>query len=359
MLDTVVVGCGKAGENHVREIAKLPGARVVAVCDVEPLMAEQLAKRFAIPRHYADFDAMLARERPHVVHVATPPGSHLVLAIRALDAGCHVLVEKPLALRHADAVAVVQHANRRERLLTIAYGFYFHPISRAMRQLIADGVLGDTVHIESFMGYALDGQFGAPVVADAGHWVHQLPGKLVQNVIDHILNKVTEFVRGERPMIAVQAWQRSTRDLPSIALPDEVRMMIIDDDVSAYATFSAHARPLAHYLNVFGTRNTLHLDFVAGTLTMRSASALPGALGRVAGSLDQSCQHFREGGRNAVRFARSDFHCMSGLSHLMSAFHDSILRGAPVPMPYADILRVSAMTDQVLSQLQVEKRFSA
>lgn len=353
MLDTVLVGCGKAGESHVREIQKLGRARLLAVCDSEPLMAEQLAARLGVPRFYSDFEVMLERERPQLVHVTTPPQSHLALATHALDVGCHVLVEKPLTLTHADAVTMLEHATRCNRLLTIGYGFYFDPISRTMRRLIADGVLGDPVHVESFMGYSLEGQFGAPVVSDSGHWVHELPGKLLHNVIDHILNKVTEFVPSDRPNVTVRAWQHADFGTSAISLPDEVRMMISDERVSAYATFTAHARPLSHYLNVFGTRNTIQLDFLAGTLTMRSSSALPGAFGRIASSFDQSLQHLREGGRNILRFARADFQYMAGLAHLIAAFHDSILCDAPLPISYREILRVSALADQVFAQMRL------
>jgi predicted dehydrogenase len=61
-----LVGCGKAAENHVREIQKLAGASLVAVCDLEPLMAEQLAMRYGIRKHFSDVDAMLDSERPDV-----------------------------------------------------------------------------------------------------------------------------------------------------------------------------------------------------------------------------------------------------------------------------------------------------
>src|SRR5688500_483515 len=97
-LKVALVGCGKMADSHAEEIAKLSNARLVAVCDAEPLMAEQLALRCAIPQHFADLDRMLETVRPDVLHVVTPPQSHLALTKRAVDAGCHVFVEKPIAL---------------------------------------------------------------------------------------------------------------------------------------------------------------------------------------------------------------------------------------------------------------------
>jgi len=352
------VGCGKAAENHVREIQKLAGASLVAVCDLEPLMAEQLAMRYGIRKHFSDVDAMLDSERPDVVHIATPPQSHLLLAVKALDAGCHIFVEKPLTLGYADSQALVAHAIARNRKLTIGYGFYFDPIARTMRTLIAEGVLGEPVHIESFLGYALAGPFGSCVFADSEHWVHQLPGKLIHNVIDHLLNKVAEFV-SDRATIHVQAWQRETNRHPACSMPDELRMMLLDTDRSAFATFTSHAQPVAHFQNVYGTKNTARLDFEIGTITLASTAALPGAFGRLSRTFGQGLQCFRQGTQNVMRFVRSEYHTLAGLNFLIDAFYESIRQDGPVPVPYRDMLKVAAMTEAVFAQLHEDRSLVA
>ncbi|MEO7361644.1 MAG: Gfo/Idh/MocA family oxidoreductase [Gemmatimonadaceae bacterium] len=350
MLKIALVGCGKAGENHAREIAFLPEAVLVSVCDVEPMMAEQFAARFDVPRHYAEFTQMISRERPDVVHIATPPQSHVPLAMAALNAGCHVVIEKPLAMNHSAAEALIWHALRQQRKLTIAHSYHFDPICRLMRVMLQDGIIGEPVHVESFMGYALDGNFGLPVFTDVGHWVHELPGKLAHNVIDHLLNKITEFLPDDRPHITAHAWQRDLRGGDAFAMPDELRIMLKGARVSAYATFSAHSRPVSHYLTVFGTRNTLHLDFVAGTLTRRSTPSLPGSLGRLSCGFDQAWKHAQSAGSNVVRFVRGDYDQMSGLRYLFASFYRCIRECTSPPIPYADILRVSAIVDEVFAQ---------
>src|ERR1700722_8648497 len=107
-LKIAIVGCGKIADGHIEEILKMPEvARVVAVCDLELLMAEQVALRYRIDRFYDRFDRLLDTERPDVVHITTPPQSHLPLALAALDAGCHVYVEKPFTLCAADLRALL------------------------------------------------------------------------------------------------------------------------------------------------------------------------------------------------------------------------------------------------------------
>src|SRR6266404_3333912 len=119
-LKVAIIGCGKIADGHIEEIQKMPSrATVVAVCDRELLMAEQVAVRYGIPKHYDSYDRMLEVEKPDVVHITTPPQAHLMLTTKAVDAGCHVYVEKPLTLNYLDSEKLVEHVNGAKRKLTI------------------------------------------------------------------------------------------------------------------------------------------------------------------------------------------------------------------------------------------------
>lgn len=221
-LKIALVGCGKAAEQHITEIRKLPNASVIAVCDHEPLMAEQLAIRFGIANSYVNFQELLAVEKPDVVHIATPPQSHLELATLAVDSGCHVLLEKPLGMNYDETSRILSYVETHGRKLTVGYTYYFDPAARILRRLLADGVIGDPVHIESFLGYNLNGPFGSVVLADPNHWVHDLPGKLIHNVVDHLLNKVTEFIDAT-PIVKAYSWQGTCPgEADTKPLPDEL-----------------------------------------------------------------------------------------------------------------------------------------
>lgn len=365
-LKIAIVGCGKIADGHIEEIQKMPAtAKVVAVADLELLMAEQIAVRYGIPAHYDDLDRLLDHEKPDVVHITTPPGSHLPLATKAIDAGAHVYVEKPLTLTYADSRRLVEHAARAGKKLTIGYSYLFDPPALGMRELVQEGVLGDPVHVESFYGYNLAGPFGSAIMGDAGHWVHRLPGKLVHNNVDHILYKIPEFLPDDRPDEAFFAdplgplrvsasgyVRRKTRygDARD-ELVDELRLVILGGPVSVYGTFSSHIKPTGHFARVYGTKNTLHVDYVMRTVTLDAQSKLPSAIGRLAPAFDQGLQFLREGGKNLGRFARSDFHYFSGMNRLFAMFYESIVTGGPPPIPYRDILRIAAIMDEIWRQV--------
>jgi predicted dehydrogenase len=354
-LRVALVGCGKIADGHIEEIRKLPGRRadVVAVCDRELLMAEQIASRYGVPAFYDDYEKMLAAERPDVVHITTPPGSHPALARLAFEAGCHVFAEKPLALNHAAARSMVADAERTGKKMTIGYTYLFDPPALEMRRLIDAGAIGDVVHVDSWFGYNLAGPFGSAILGDPEHWVHALPGKLFHNNIDHLLNKLLEFIVDDDPKIQATAWRRRTATFGDIRddMKDELRITMVGKRVSAQGTFTSYVKPAAHFVRVYGTKNIMHVDYSSRTVTLDPGATLPSAIGRLVPAFGQAWQFLRQGGHNTAAFARAEFQFFSGLNRLIGMFYDAILEEAPLPISTHDMLRVSAWMDSIFGQI--------
>ncbi len=348
-----IIGSGKIADGHVEEIQKLPGAQLAAACDLEPVMAEQLAVRYGIPKWYSDVDRMLGEERLDVVHVLTPPQSHLPLTEKAAAAGCHIYVEKPLAMNYEDARKLVETVERAGRKLTINYWPNFDPAALALRDLVASGGIGTPIHAESYLGYGLSGAFGEALLNDPGHWVHRLPGKLFQNTLDHIVNKITPYLTDERPDVHAIAYRRreTLKNDSTDELLDELRVVIRGEKVSAYATLCSHARPVGHFLRLYGSRNTVHVDYNARTVVLDADQTLPSALGRIFPPFGQSRRYFGQGMRSVKQFARNQFHYFAGMNTLIGLFYDSIRNNTPVPIPYQEMLRVSWIMDRIFEQV--------
>jgi predicted dehydrogenase len=352
MLDIGIVGCGKIADGHIEEIQKLGCARVVAVCDLEPILAEQLAVRYSVPHRYTDFSRMLSEHRLDVVHIATPPQSHLSLAQKAADAGCHVFLEKPLALNATDGRRLIDCMQQSARKLTINYWYNFEAPGLDLKEFVAKGNLGDPVHIESYYGYDLEGGFGQALLSDERHWVHQLPGKLFQNIIDHAINKITPFLPDEPMEVIARAYRRRhSKDDRTDGVLDELRVMILCGGMSAYITFSSHARPVGHFLRVYGTKNTAHIDFALRTMSVENKQAIPSALGRLLPPFKSGWQSLRQASHNVREFAGSRFQFFAGMNRLLSLFYESILHDTPVPIPYPELLRVSQIMDEISLQV--------
>jgi predicted dehydrogenase len=349
-LKVAILGCGKIADAHAELINTSKSARLVAVCDLEPLMAEQLALRYGIERFYSNFTQLLEEERPDVVHITTPPASHMALTLQAIDAGCHVLVEKPVALDYAQASAMFKAALANNRLLVPGYTYKFDPAAQRMRQLISDGAIGEPVHVESFYGYNLSGPFGTAIMREPEHWVRKLPGQILQNNIDHLINKVVEFIADEDPEMNVSGYR-----LPEVDLYDELRVMITGARVSGYATFSSRIRPDSQFLRIYGTKSTLTVNYVSRTVVLDATPHLPTVLGRLIPPFSLSWRNLSEGLGNVRRFLNSEFHYFQGMRHLLELFYRSILEGSGPPISYAEILRTIKMMDRIFAQVSASE----
>jgi predicted dehydrogenase len=357
-LKIAIVGCGKIADAHVEEIRKIPTVELCAVCDTEPIIAEQLAVRFAIPKWYIDLAKMLDIEKPDVLHITTPPQSHLALTRQAVAAGCHVFLEKPVALHHCDAEAIVASVTAAGRKLAVNYWPRFEDPALELQRLYQSGVLGAPVHIESHIGYDLGGEFGLALKRDPGHWVHRLPGKLFQNVMDHVLNKITPYIDDDQPFIQAIAWcgEAGAGETGRDELLDELRVVIRGAQTSAYATFSAHVRPVGQTLRFYGTKNTAHVDYAARTVVLERKQTFPSSLGRLFPSFLVAKDYLRQGLTNVSSFRHARFHFFEGMHRLLSEFYLSIEKDSAPPISYAEILHVSSMMERIFEQVYPEVR---
>ena len=96
-LRAAVIGTGKISEEHLRFLGHAPGVSLMAVCDLSPSLAKYAVRRFGAAAAFSDSRQMLREIRPDVVHVLTPPHTHVSLVTDALNAAAHVIVEKPVA----------------------------------------------------------------------------------------------------------------------------------------------------------------------------------------------------------------------------------------------------------------------
>ncbi len=144
-----VIGCGRWGKNHVRTASQLWGKSLKYICDVDQAQgkqAQELAPEAIFTPYLQD---VLKDEAVAAVVVATPAETHFQVARAALEAGKHVLVEKPLALFSGDAEQLQQLARKQKRVLMVGHILLFHPAIRKIKELIDTGVIGKLQYIYS------------------------------------------------------------------------------------------------------------------------------------------------------------------------------------------------------------------
>jgi predicted dehydrogenase len=166
-----VLGSGFIAAYHARAVAEVPGAELVAAANWRPESLARLAAECGIPRTTTDWRELVGDPGIDAVVVATPNSLHAEQTIAFLDAGQHVMVEKPMAMDVAEADAMVAAADRSGASLMVAHCWRFHPAVLALRERIAAGELGDVVKTRGYGVHAKwgpEGWFVDPELAGGG-----------------------------------------------------------------------------------------------------------------------------------------------------------------------------------------------
>lgn len=142
-----LVGAGAIAPAHLAALADVPGAEVAAVADCAVTRARALARQRGIPRVCEDVRELLEGRICNVAHVLVPPDLHRRVAEPLLEAGVHVLVEKPLATTREDGQALIEAARRSGALLGVNHNLLFNPAYQALKRLLASGELGGLRHL--------------------------------------------------------------------------------------------------------------------------------------------------------------------------------------------------------------------
>jgi len=137
-----VIGLGM-GRGHVNGYQQHPRAEVVAVADMDVERLKTVGDQYGVASRYLSAEEMLRTEELDVVSVATPNKFHMPLTVAALEAGCHVLCEKPMAMNAAEARLMVEAAAKAGKRLMIDFSFRFTDQSWALKQAVDDGILGE------------------------------------------------------------------------------------------------------------------------------------------------------------------------------------------------------------------------
>jgi predicted dehydrogenase len=355
MLRVAIVGCGKIADQHVQAIARISDCQIVALCDRELLMAEQLGERFGIPKCFSDVQEMLRDATPDVVHITTPPQSHFSIGKQCLAVGSHVYLEKPFTNTAEEAQTLIQHAEQFRLKLTAGHNLQFTLEMLEMRRLVKERFLGGKpVHLESHFSYDLgDTSYVGPIIGSRGHWVRQLPGQLLQNIISHGVAKLAEFLNDDLVEIIARAHQSPLlRDMGGEEILDELRVLIRDKNgTTAFFCFSTQLRPGLNELHICGPANAMIVDHVSGSIIRKENRSSKSYLTYFVPPLRVAREHLRNARRNVVNFLHRQLHQDSGMKELIECFYRSIRTNGPPPIPYREIMLTARIMDEIFAQI--------
>lgn len=264
MTRVAVIGCGDISALHLAAIATVPGAELVAVCDIDPdrLFAASVATGApGFAGHLSMFDEI----RPDVVHICTPHSTHAAIAVDALERGIHVVLEKPLAHTRDEAARLVDAAEASNAKIAICFQNRYNTPVRAAHEALATGELGRvlgasaTVLWHRTAAYYLDRPW-------RGRWSTGGGGLLMNQAI-HTVDLVQWLVG---PVTSVRG-NASTRFLHDVIEVEDTAEMVLTHAGGARSVFYAtlaHASNAPVDIEIVTEKATLHLR---GALTISHA----------------------------------------------------------------------------------------
>jgi UDP-N-acetylglucosamine 3-dehydrogenase len=141
MVRVAVIGVGSMGRNHARIYRELDGSELVAVCDADFQLASSIAESYSVSA-FSDIARMLEEIKPEAVSIATPTAFHVEAALAALEAGCHVLIEKPIAATLEEGQKIIERSEKAGRKLMVGHIVRFNPAIQELKRKLQNGELG-------------------------------------------------------------------------------------------------------------------------------------------------------------------------------------------------------------------------
>jgi predicted dehydrogenase len=354
MLRIAIVGCGKIADQHVQAIRRIPDCVIVALCDRELLMAKQLGERTEVSAWFSDHQEMLRATKPDVVHITTPPQSHFPLAKQCLEFGSHVYLEKPFTITATEAESLIDFAKACGLKITVGHNYQFTLEAMEMRRLVNEGLLGGKpIHIESYWPYDLgDTSYVGPVLGNRNHWVRQLPGQLLHNVISHGVARLTEFLDDELTEVVANGYQSPRmRSFGDNEVLDELRVLVRDKrGITAFFCFSTQIEGL-NQLRVYGPAGSITVDILTGSLVRHANRSYKSYLTYFIPPLRSAREHFRNACINITNFLRRRLYQDFGMKELIERFYNSIRLNTAPPIPYREILLTTRIMDEIFAQI--------
>ena len=337
-MKAALIGAGQIARQHLACLKTLPGVDLAAICDLSPATGEAAAERYGIRDWFTDHRAMLEKVRPDVVHVTTPPTSHFGLAMDAIGAGAHVIVEKPATRTFEELDTLVGRAQGAGCHLIEDYNYLFNQAPQEILRRVECGQFGAVTHVEVLI--CLDilgpGGFADP---NSPHPALALAGGAIADFLPHLASLAYLFVGPYRT--AQTVW---TKRKPSLLPFDEFRAVVDAERGTAALGFSSGSQPDAFWLRVYGERMQATANLFETRLTFDGPRNAPKPLRSFFNGLEEGRTIRRAAVATLLRKFKGPG-AYEGLWELLARTYSALADRSAPPVTVGDVLEVNRMVE--------------
>ena len=248
-----IVGCGFiAKARHIPSYKRMKkSVDLCAVCDLNEKIAKETSKDFRIPGAYSNVSEMLSKEGLDMVDICVPPQVHAPVAVEAIEKGCHVIMEKPMALKTSDCNQMIDAARKHGVKLCVINNKLFHPPFLKAKKLVAEGAIGDFVGMRIFLSTPR-----WDMIDLKNHWYHKLPGGVIGETGPHMAYMSLAFLNNIKN---VDIYAKNFLG-HNWAPFDEFRIELEGENGISSVALSYTRNCWAENVDILGTEAALHLD---------------------------------------------------------------------------------------------------
>ena len=341
-LRAAVIGCGAIAYEHLPFVARSNAAMPVALCDRSRAMADAAARHFglAVPL-YTDAEEMLAKERPDIVHVLTPPQSHDPLVRAALGAGAHVVCEKPMTGSTAETVGLLDAADAAGKVLVESRNLLWNDPVLELMEMVRGGKLGEVRECEVLLTLDfLGGPFGdSNLAGDIG-----LPGGAVHDFLPHLVYLFQALTgAGEAECVIGEYTNRSGNARAGYDFCD---VLLRAGPVRGRLRVATDVEPSAFRVILRGSEGSVESDLYNPFQRFegRPYTGKTYPLGQVRAGLSLA-----RAGLGNLRNKIGQHGTTHGLPRMLAAVYAAIREGRAPPITPAEMLATARLTDQILA----------
>jgi predicted dehydrogenase/nucleoside-diphosphate-sugar epimerase len=340
-----LVGAGYVSAYHIRALQRLPHIRIVGIADTSVDRARALARRFAIPGVFSSLSAMRSAQ-PDVVHVLTPPASHAQLAVEALEMGCDVLVEKPMATTREECDEMIAAARRTGRILSVNHSAKEDPIVVEALERLRRGACGDVLAVDFYRTseYPLYAGGVLPAAFRQGGYPFRDMGVHALSLMEAFLGSIQD----------VDVRYRSTGKDPNVFFDDWRGTVVCARGCGAFH-LSWSARPIRNELFVRGTAGDMHIDCFLQTCTVSRPLPGPKPISSAINAVTRAAQTVYDVPRNMLRFASGSLRLSPGIHAGVLKFHDALARRITPPITADEGRRMVAWSEPFARQADADR----
>lgn len=337
-----IVGCGLiAGKRHIPAFLKLKNTVAVsAVCDTSQSAAQQTALKYGIKKAYSNFSEMLTKEKLDAIDICTPPQTHAPLALESMQNGCHILLEKPMALKVSDCDLMVEASRKNGVKLCVIHNMLFFPPLIKARELVARGAIGTFTGMRIYMSDPRD-----EVLLQKDRWEHKLPGGILEESVAHPIYISLVFLN-RIDNVAVRA--KNFLEHPWAPF-DEFRVELEGEKAVSSIVKSYTGNRYAAEVDLFGSEGALNLDLHSMLLTHQRGKKSLKPFALASHSLNHACQIGNGVVTNTLKVLTGQ--AQFGQDIIIPQFVNSIINNTPPPVSGKDGRETVRVVEMIIQKL--------